>query len=710
MIAIYKRELRSYFHGIIGPLFIAAMLLMFGFFFALFNMVGASNNINGAMYNLGYWGLMFLVPILCMRSFSEERKTKTDQLLLTAPVSVWQIVFGKYLAMVTVFAIPTAIFCLFPLIISTMGTIPFLWNYTDILGFFLYGLMLIAICMFFSTITENQIICAVVSILVILFGNLSNNIYDNISNETISTLFESVYDFSGRLVNMMRGTLDVTSIIYFISVTALFLFLATQVIQKRRYTLSKNTFSFGTYSVATVVVMIVIVVVANFAALQIPDSFREIDVTSQNLFSLTDDTKSVISNVTDDITIYFLAAEDDSDGTTKDETVEKVLQQYAALSDNITLTYIDPLVNVQFEKNYTDDTLSYSSVIVVNNTNERYKVVDYNDMFETEVDYTYYTSTLTGYDIEGQVTNALQYVMLSSDSFMTAYVLSGHNESSLGSTFTEMYSQFNITTNSLSLLTSESVPDDCELLIINYPTSDLTEDETNRILDYIDNGGDILFILGYTEDELPNFEKVLSAYGINLEDGLVIETSKSNLLAGYPEYYILPEIGTSEIASSLSNSGNVLAIMCSPMTYEESDDVTIDTILSSTDSAYTATDPTVSIEQTEDSLTGTFYIGLMATKTIDDETSSQAIVYSTPYMFLDDVDAYVQGNNSKLFGNTLNAVSDIEVDYVTIPVKEVDQNLSINVSLCYLVLTIMIMAILVILIGGIATWVIRSKK
>jgi ABC-2 type transport system permease protein len=456
--------------------------------------------------------------------------------------------------------------------------------------------------------------------------------------------------------------------------------------------------------------MIVIVVVANFAALQIPDSFREIDVTSQNLFSLTDDTKSVISNVTDDITIYFLAAEDDSDGTTKDETVEKVLQQYAALSDNITLTYIDPLVNVQFEKNYTDDTLSYSSVIVVNNTNERYKVVDYNDMFETEIDYTYYTSTLTGYDIEGQVTNALQYVMLSSDSFMTAYVLSGHNESSLGSSFTEMYSQFNITTNSLSLLTSESVPDDCELLIINYPTSDLTEDETDRILDYIDNGGDILFILGYTEDELPNFEKVLSAYGINLEDGLVIETSKSNLLAGYPEYYILPEIGTSEIASSLSNSGNVLAIMCSPMTYEESDDVTIDTILSSTDSAYTAVDPTVSIEQTEDSLTGTFYIGLMATKTIDDETSSQAIVYSTPYMFLDDVDAYVQGNNSKLFGNTLNAVSDIEVDYVTIPVKEVDQNLSINVSLCYLVLTIMIMAILVILIGGIATWVIRSKK
>ncbi len=710
MIAIYKRELKSYFHGIIGPLFISAMLLMFGFFFALFNMIGASNNINGAVYNLGYWGLMFLIPILCMRSFSEERKSKTDQLLLTAPVSVGQIVLGKYLALVTIFAIPTAVFCLFPLIISTMGTIPFLWNYTDILGFFLYGLMLIAICMFFSTITENQIICAVVSILVILFGNLSSNIYDNISNETIASLFESVYDFSGRLVNMMTGTLDVTSVIYFISVTALFLFLSTQVIQKRRYTLSKNTFSFGAYSSVTVIIMIVIVVVANFAALQIPDSYREIDVTSQNLFSLTDDTKTVISSVTDDITIYFLADEDDSDGTTKDETVEKVLLQYANLSDNITLTYIDPLINSQFAKKYSDDSLSYSSVIVVNNTNERYKVVNYNDMFETEFDYTYYTSTLTGYDIEGQITNALQYVMLSSDSFMTAYTLTGHNESSLGSTFTELYTQFNITTSSLSLLTSESVPEDCELLIINTPTTDLTEDETNRIIDYIDNGGDILFIFGYSDTEMLNFEKVLSEYGISVEDGMIMETSNTNLLAGYPEYYILPELGSSSIASSISNSGNVLAIMCAPMTYETSDDVSIETILSTTDGAYTAVDPTVSIEQTEDSLTGTFYIGLMATKTIDDETTSQAIVYSCPYMFLDDVDAYVQGNNSKLFGNTLNAVSDIEVDYVTIPVKEVDQNLSINVSICYLVLSVMLAAIVVILVAGIATWVIRSKK
>ncbi|MCR4901679.1 MAG: ABC transporter permease, partial [Butyrivibrio sp.] len=292
MTAIYKRELKSYFHGIIGPLFISAMFLMFGFFFALFNMIGASNNINGAMYNLGYWGLMFLVPILCMRSFSEERKSKTDQLLLTAPVSVGQIVLGKFLAIATVFAIPTAVFCLFPLIISTMGTVPMLWNYSDILGFFLYGLMLIAICMFFSSITENQIVCAVISILVILFGNLSSNIYDNISNTVIAGIWEAVYDFSGRLVNMMTGTFDFTSIIYFVSVCALFLFLTTQVIQKRRYTLSKKNFSFTAYSTITVIVMVAIVVVANIAALQIPDSIREIDVTSQNLFSLTEDTKT----------------------------------------------------------------------------------------------------------------------------------------------------------------------------------------------------------------------------------------------------------------------------------------------------------------------------------------------------------------------------------------------------------------------------------
>ncbi|MCR4902689.1 MAG: GldG family protein, partial [Butyrivibrio sp.] len=465
------------------------------------------------------------------------------------------------------------------------------------------------------------------------------------------------------------------------------------------------------YSTITVIVMVAIVVVANIAALQIPDSIREIDVTSQNLFSLTEDTKTLVAGVEDDITLYFLADENDNEGSTKDETVEKILLQYANLSDNVTLTYIDPVVNSQFAAKYSDTGLSYSSVIVVNNTNERYKVVDYNDMFESEFDYTTYSSTLTGYDIEGQLTNALQYVMLSDDSFMQAYVLTGHNESSFATSFSELFDQFSITTQSLSLLTSESVPEDCELLIINTPTTDLTDDETARIIDYIDNGGDVLFMFGYVEDDMTNFKKVLAEYGINWEDGLLMETSKENLLAGYPEYYILPEIGTSDIASSLSNSGNVLAIMSMPFTYETQDDVTMESILTTTESAYTAVNPSVSTEKTDDSQTGLFYIGLKATKTVEaDDAESVAIVYSCPYLFLEDVDAYVQGNNSKLFGNTLNALSDVEVDYVTVPVKEVDQNLSINLKTCYLVLCSMAAAVVLILGFGIVTWVVRSKK
>ena len=155
MLAIFKREFKSYLHSFIGPLFIAAVLGLFSMFFILFNIMNLSNNINGALYNLGFWGLMFMIPILCMRAFSEERKNKTDQMILTAPVSVGSVVLGKFLAIVAIFAIPTAVFCLFPLIMSAFGDVPLLWNYTSVLGFFLYGVMLIAVCVFISNLSDN---------------------------------------------------------------------------------------------------------------------------------------------------------------------------------------------------------------------------------------------------------------------------------------------------------------------------------------------------------------------------------------------------------------------------------------------------------------------------------------------------------------------------------------------------------------------------
>ena len=157
MLAIYKRELKSYFHSMTGCVFIAFLVMFMGIYFMAYNLNAGYPYFS---YTLSGSLIVFLVgiPLLTMRSFSEERKTKTDQLLLTAPVSLTKVVLGKYFAMVTVLAVPNVIFCLFPLLIKLQGTAYLLVDYSSIAVFFLLGCVYLAIGMFMSSLTESQII------------------------------------------------------------------------------------------------------------------------------------------------------------------------------------------------------------------------------------------------------------------------------------------------------------------------------------------------------------------------------------------------------------------------------------------------------------------------------------------------------------------------------------------------------------------------
>lgn len=157
MLAIYKRELKSYFHSMTGCVFIAFLVMFTGIYFMAYNLNAGYPYFS---YTLSGSLIVFLVgiPLLTMRSFSEERKTKTDQLLLTAPVSLTKVVLGKYFAMVTVLAVPNVIFCLFPLLIKLQGNAYLLVDYSSIAVFFLLGCVYLAIGMFMSSLTESQII------------------------------------------------------------------------------------------------------------------------------------------------------------------------------------------------------------------------------------------------------------------------------------------------------------------------------------------------------------------------------------------------------------------------------------------------------------------------------------------------------------------------------------------------------------------------
>jgi len=187
MKAIYKKEFKSYFNSMMGYVFVAFVLLAVSIYFSAFNL-GMGYPLMGSTLSSVVFLFLILVPILTMRSLSEEQKNKTDQLLYTSPVSVGEIVFGKYLALISVFAIPVLVICLYPLILDGYGTIDFGMAYLAIVGFFLLGCAYISIGFFISSITESQIIAAVISFGVLLFTYLISGISGFFADTAITSL------------------------------------------------------------------------------------------------------------------------------------------------------------------------------------------------------------------------------------------------------------------------------------------------------------------------------------------------------------------------------------------------------------------------------------------------------------------------------------------------------------------------------------------
>jgi len=171
MKAIYKREVSAYFNSMIGWVFVAAMIVFIGMYFMAFNLQRGYTYFSYALSNSLIIYLV-LIPVLTMRSLAEERHTKTDQLLLTAPTSVTSVVLGKYFAMLTVLAVPVLISFLCPLIIRMNGTAHLAADYAALLAYFLLGAVEIAVGELISALTESQIIAAVGTFCILLVLHL----------------------------------------------------------------------------------------------------------------------------------------------------------------------------------------------------------------------------------------------------------------------------------------------------------------------------------------------------------------------------------------------------------------------------------------------------------------------------------------------------------------------------------------------------------
>lgn len=565
MLAIFKREFKSHFQSVIGWLFVAALMAVYGLYFYVYNLKNGYPYITYNLKGIGFI-LLIAVPILTMRCLSEEKKTKTDQLILTAPVSVGKIVAGKYLAMVAVFSVDIVIFALSPLLLRIFGEVPIGEAYVALFGYWLYGCACIAVGLFISSLTESMIISAILTFAVLFLSYMMESITNLISSTgNVLTKILKCFDLYTPFDGYMSGCLDLTSTVYYLSVILLLCFLTTQSIQKRRWNLTKKKIGTGVFSAGMIGIVCVITVMINLIMNAVPTTYTSLDFSYTQLFSLSDDTKDYLDGLDTDVTIYVLNSE-----SSKDATLAETLERYESLSNHITVEYVNPSTNPNFYLEYTDTAPSTNSLIVV--SDNRSKVIDYDDIYEyeTSMDYTTYsyTSEVTGYDGEGQITSAIEYVSMDSDTLPIIYQITGHNETTIGSNFSDVASKANVTLESLELFNEDAVPDDASAIIINAPTVDFNEADAQKVIDYLAGGGKAIIVGCYAyNDDLPNFNNILQTYGITFEKGVIAENDTS---AYYQNpLYVLPTVLSTDYTSDATSGYVFLAGTCA-ISYDES--------------------------------------------------------------------------------------------------------------------------------------------
>ncbi len=233
MKAIFNRELRSYFTGGIGLVYCAVFALVMNALYAIICLENYMSDFT-SIFSLMLIAMILLIPIMTMRIWSEEKKQKTDQLLLTAPVTTAQIVLGKFFAAMCVFLISIALTLIYPILSATCGTLQTGITVGNYIAIILAGAAYIAISQFMSSLTESQIISALLSMLTLSSFLFLNMIFSYTTVDIIASV-ASFLSIITRFVNFTKGIFSLSDAVYFISLTALFLFFTAQAVEKRRW-------------------------------------------------------------------------------------------------------------------------------------------------------------------------------------------------------------------------------------------------------------------------------------------------------------------------------------------------------------------------------------------------------------------------------------------------------------------------------------------
>lgn len=399
----------------------------------------------------------------------------------------------------------------------------------------------------------------------------------------------------------------------------------------------------GSYSVGMTVLVIAIAIVFNLVVGQIPEAYRNIDVSSTKIYDISDTTKDLLKDLNDEIDMKVFAVKEDTD-----DRITTFISKYSALSSKLKVEWIDPVLHPSAltENDATENTIQVSCEATGKST-----TVSFTDILVPDYS-AYYTggsSSYSEFDGEGQLSSAVNYV--TSDVEKKIYQVTGHGEDSLSTTITELMSKNNYTLEELNLLMQDAIPDDCDLLIMDAPSKDLSEDEVKLLTNYLTSGGKLMCLLGDTSlTDLPNLAGLLKTYGIEGVDGYIADPARC--YQNQP-YYIFPELNVSgDLATGIS-SQMVLLMNAHGLTATdpERDTITTSSFMSTSENGYAVTET--------DQQQGTYDLGVVATETIKTEDDSEDAASDTDVSdeSTDDTDSTSDSSDAESLKSRLTVIS-----------------------------------------------------
>lgn len=455
----------------------------------------------------------------------------------------------------------------------------------------------------------------------------------------------------------------------------------------------------GSYTLAMTSIVIVIVIVFNMIVNLIPENKRQFDISSTNIYEISSKSKKIINKVDHDVTFYVLAEK-----SSTDKRIKTFINKYASLSDKIHIKWIDPVLHPSALTKY--GTEENNIVISCKKTN-RTTTVSFDDILVSSASYYSTSSSASSFDGDGQLTSALNYV--TSDKEYKAYYTSGHGESSLSSEVTSLLTKSRISTSDLLLMTATSIPDDCDLLIIDGATSDFTKDEVKLLSSYLKKGGKVVTLLAQTNKSMKNLYGLLKDYGLTVQSGYIADTERS-YQGNY--YYLIPNLSVSGDMASGISSNSVMMINSKGMTQSTParDSISTDSFMTTSSNGYAVTEK----KQTQ----GTYVLGATSTESVKVKNSkgkkvtkeSRLTVYGSNMLIDEQItSSFSSLENLTLFTNSVTA-SLGNADNVSISPKSLEVSYNTIAHPGPFSILVVFVIPVGLIIGGFIVWFRRRRR